>query len=111
MDDVWLGGGGGDDEELGWGDEDGGCGGGGSGGYGSGVVRPMEGYDYVYGITPVLNALAAGRREMAELFVQEVGWGALNGWACLLRCVLRAHLDSLSPHPILIKSPPPPPRA
>lgn len=66
--DVWLGEGTGEEEaEWGpWGGE------GGEGG-GSGVIRPVEGYDYVYGITPVLNALAAGRRVMAELFVQEVG--------------------------------------
>jgi hypothetical protein len=68
--DVWLG----EGDDLGWGNEEGGGYGDGGGG-GSGVVRPKEGFDDLYGITPVLNALAAGRREMAELFVQEVGEG------------------------------------
>lgn len=33
--------------------------------------RPMEGFDYLYGISPVLNALVSDRRKIAEIFVQE----------------------------------------
>ena len=31
----------------------------------------MEGWDYVYGVSPVLNALASGRREIEEFYVQD----------------------------------------
>jgi len=34
---------------------------------------PEEGWDYIYGINPVLNALKGSRRLMGELFMQEVG--------------------------------------
>ncbi|EKU20328.1 trna rrna methyltransferase -like protein, partial [Nannochloropsis gaditana CCMP526] len=31
----------------------------------------MEGYDYIYGVSPVLSALLSRRRDVEELYVQE----------------------------------------
>ncbi len=35
-------------------------------------IEEEEGFDYLYGVSPVLNALTSARREMEEIYVQEV---------------------------------------